>query len=128
MKRLGKYIVVIFVGLMVLVGCSAEEEFESFSLMEISGIEWEDEETPTNYMVNYPDRQGQVMILRNEMISEAEFSKSEGFYDLDHVSVTDEEIIIEYEGKIDTFKRLSESVVENEDKVRYQYIGASGEE
>ena len=59
MKRLGKYIVVIFVGLMVLVGCSAEEEFESFSLMEISGIEWEDEETPTNYMVNYPDRQGQ---------------------------------------------------------------------
>ena len=128
MKRLGKYIVVIFVGLMVLVGCSAEEEFESFSLMEISGIEWEDEETPTNYMVNYPDRQGQVMILRNEMISEAEFSKSEGFYDLDHVSVTDKEIIIEYEGKIDTFKRLSESVVENEDKVRYQYIGASGEE
>lgn len=128
MKRSGKYIVVIFVGLMVLVGCSAEEEFESFSLMEISGIEWEDEETPTNYMVNYPDRQGQVMILRNEMISEAEFSKSEGFYDLDHVSVTDGEIVIEYEGKVDTFKRLSESVVENEDKVRYQYIGASGEE
>lgn len=115
-------------GLMILVGCSAEEEFESFSLMEISGIEWEDEETPTNYMVNYPDRQGQVMILRNEMISEAEFSKSEGFYDLDHVSVTDGEIVIEYEGKVDTFKRLSESVVENEDKVRYQYIGASGEE
>lgn len=128
MKRLGKYIVVIFVGLMVLVGCSAEEEFESFSLTYNGVIDAEDTETPRLYIVNHETASNQVIIIRNEQMGLNVPSGNEEAYDLENVEVSDEEIIIEYEGQIETFKRLSESVVENEDKVRYQYIDASGEE
>lgn len=122
MKRIGLLLMTFLVALLVLVGCSNEEELPSFFLSEIGSLPLEETETPIHYFVNQPRARDQVIIIRNEVVSPHNYSTSEEMYDLDDVTVTDEEIIIEYEGEAATFNRLSESVAENEDKVRYQYF------
>lgn len=122
MKRLKYVLLLLTVGLLILAGCSDEEEFPMFSLSEVGSLPLEETETPIHYFVNPSRARDQVIIARNEVVSPHNFSMSEEMYDLDHVTITDEEIILEYEGQMVTFTRLSESVVENEDKVRYQYL------
>ena len=42
-------------------------------------------------------------------------------YELENANVTDEEIIIQFNGEEHHFERVSESVAENEDGIQYQY-------
>lgn len=122
MRRITKIFLMLTAGLFILVGCAAEEEFASFSLNAFSGMDSTDEETPNTYIVNHPEAKDQIVILRNEKISAVEFGIAEERFDLENVSVTDEEITIEYDGQVDTFSRLSESVVENEEGIWYEYF------
>lgn len=121
MRRIAKVFSILIVGLFVLTGCGGEEEFESFSLHVTSDMDPNDEETPASYTVNHPEAKDQVVLIRSEKISPTKFDRSEERFDLENVTVTDEEITIEYDGQTETFSRLSESVAENEDGVWYQY-------
>lgn len=123
MKKIKILLMTLALGLLVLVGCTNEAEMPSFLLNELGTISLEDTETPIRYDINQNRAQDQVIISRNEEVSPYNFSRSEEIYDLEDVTVTEEEIIIEYEGQVETFIRLSESVVEAANKVRYQYIG-----
>ena len=43
------------------------------------------------------------------------------YYEADNF--TEDEIIIEYNGQTEIFERLSSSVVQNEDRIQYEYFG-----
>lgn len=123
-KKVSKLFTVFFISLFILVGC-ATEEVESFSLHALLDVHHEDEETPKIYIVNHEEAKDQVILLKNEWVSEFETKTIEERYDLENATVTEDEITIEYDGQVETFKRLSESVAENEDKFQYEYINTS---
>ncbi len=127
MRRLVKILLFFSLGSLVMAGCSTEEAFESFTLSDIGTVSLDDAETPIRYMVSPSRAEDQVIILRNERANEMEIGINEETYDLEKVTVTDKEIVIEYEGQTETFERLSESVVQNEDRVQYQYRSTSEE-
>ena len=107
MKKIKLVLLFLILGFFVLIGCSTEEETPSFSLRELASVALDNE----------------VRIYRNEVKSENNFSQKETIYDLDAVSVTEDEIIIEYNGQTEIFERLSSSVVQNEDRIQYEYFG-----
>ena len=122
MKKIIVRLAVLMVGLFLLTGCSTEEVTPSFILRELAAVQWDDEETPVNYTVNPKEARDQIYIYKNEMISPTVFGQSEESFSLDKATVTDDEITIEYDGKIETFERLSSSVVQNEDRIQYEYF------
>lgn len=124
MRRIKTLFTVLVISLFILVGCTTEE-VESFSLYALLDLHHEDEVTPKIYIVNHEEARNQVVLLKNEWVSEFETKTIEERYDLESATVTDEEITIEYDGQVETFKRLSESVAENEDKFQYEYINTS---
>lgn len=127
MKKIKLVLTFFILGLFALVGCSTEEATPSFILLELMSVQWDDEETPITYIVNPDEARDKIIIYRNEMISETIFDRTEETYNLDAVTVTDDEIVIEYDGKTETFERLSSSVVQNEERQQYEYIGLSEE-
>jgi len=122
-----KFILMLLAGIFLLTGCALEDEtsedFLSFTLVEMGTVSAEDEETPVLYIVDPEEAKDQVVIFRNERVDEMTFTETEEQYDLEDVTVTKDEIILTYDGQEDHFKRLSSSVVENEDKVQYEYHG-----
>ena len=127
MKKTKLVLTFFILGLFVLAGCSTEEATPSFILQELMSVQWDDEETPVTYIVNPDEARDKILIYRNEMISETIFDRREETYDLDAVTVTDDEIVIEYDGKTEKFERLSSSVAQNEERQQYQYSGLSEE-
>lgn len=127
MKHLKNIFAFILVSLLFLVGCAAEEAFESFTLEYVGLMDGDDTETPYLYLVNPETASNQVAIFRNERVDATTSSSAVEEFELDYVTVTDEEIVLEYEGQVETFERLSESVVRSEDNVQYQYRDASSE-
>lgn len=127
MKKIKLVLTFFILGLFVLVGCSTEEANPSFILTELASVQWDDEETPITYVVNPDEAIDKIFVYRNEMVSETFFDRTEEIYDLDAATVTDDEIIIEYDGKTETFERLSSSVVQNEERQQYEYSGLSEE-
>lgn len=121
MRRLVKRLLFFSLGLLVMVGCSTEEAFESFSLEYVGILDGEDTETPYLYVVNLETAENRLAIFRNEIVDATTLSTGVEEFELDNVTVTDDEIVIEYDGQVETFERLSESVVRNEDNVQYQY-------
>ena len=122
MKKIIVRLAVLMVGLFLLTGCSTEEVTPSFILRELAAVQWDDEETPVTYTVNPKEARDQIYIYKNEMISPTVFGQSEESFSLDKATVTDDEITIEYDGKIETFERLTPSVVQNEDRIQYEYF------
>ena len=122
MKKIIVRLAVLMVGLFLLTGCSTEEVTPSFILREMAAVQWDDEETPVTYTVNPDEARDHIYIYKNEMISPTVFGQSEESFSLDKATVTDDEITIEYDGKIETFERLSSSVVQNEDRIQYEYF------
>jgi hypothetical protein len=112
--------------LFVLVGCGSEEEFESFTLEAID-LSWEDEINPTWYFVDQPDTQGKVLIMQHDLSEPGVIGSTQSEYELEHTSVTEDEITISFEDQTHRFERLSQTVAENEDKVRYQYRSTEAE-
>ena len=122
MKKIIVRLAVLMVGLFLLTGCSTEEVTPSFILRELAAVQCDDEETPVTYTVNPEEARDHIYIYKNEMISPTVFGQSEESFSLDKATVTDDEITIEYDGKIETFERLSSSVVQNEDRIQYEYF------
>lgn len=126
MKKWKVLVGFLMVSVFVLTGCADENEATaSFYLDEISGITSDDDETPYMYMVNPSYDENQVIVFRERVTMDRNAARAEEMYELDSATITDDEIVIEYNGKKETFKRLSESVAENEDKVQYQLISVS---
>ena len=123
MKKIKLVLLFLILGFFVLIGCSTEEVTPSFSLRELASVALDNEEIPVMYIVNTDGTKNEVRIYRNEVKSENNFSQKETIYDLDAVSVTEDEIIIEYNGQTEIFERLSSSVVQNEDRIQYEYFG-----
>lgn len=123
MKKRKLVFAFLILGLFVLVGCSTEEATPTFTLQELASVQWDDEETPTMYIVNPEMGRDQIIIYQNEQVSDVIFGQKETTYDLENATITDDEIVIEYDGKTKTFERLSSSVVQNEDRLQYQYFG-----
>lgn len=131
MKHKMKWLVsIIVLGLFVLGGCtieesedaSEEETFDSFALQAMS-VNWDDEETPTLYIVAPEEAETKVKISRNKLENEEVHGSEESIQELEGTTVNDEKIIIQYDGQEDQFERLSESVAEDENGERYEYIG-----
>ena len=127
MKKTKLVLTFFILGLFLLAGCSTEEATPSFILKELASVQWDDEETPVTYVVNPDEARDKIFVYRNEMVSETVFDRTEEIYDLDAATVTDDEIVIEYDGKTETFERLSSSVVQNEERQQYEYSGLSEE-
>ena len=123
MRKIKLVLMFLILGFFVLIGCSTEEVTPSFTLQELASVQLNDEETPTMYVVNPDKMRNQMIVYRNEIINETAFGKTETIYDLENVTVIDDEIVIEYDGKTETFERLSSSVVQNEDRIQYEYFG-----
>ena len=123
MKKIKLVLLFLILGVFVLIGCSTEEVTPSFSLRELASVALDNEDIPVMYIVNTDGTKNEVRIYRNEVKSENNFSQKETIYDLDAVSVTEDEIIIEYNGQTEIFERLSSSVVQNEDRIQYEYLG-----
>lgn len=115
-------------GIFILSGCaveneSAEEGFDSFILQSISGeVDLFDTEIPTLYNVAPETDKEKVQIMMNLPEDEVTHGTEQLEYDLEEVTVTGEEIVIQYDGKEEVFERLSGTVAENEDGVQYQYF------
>lgn len=127
MKKKKLVLTFFILGSFLLAGCSNEEATPSFILKELASVQWDDEETPVTYVVNPDEARDKIYVYRNEMVSETVFDRTEEIYDLDAATVTDDEIVIEYDGKTETFERLSSSVVQNEERQQYEYSGLSEE-
>ena len=107
MKKIKLVLLFLILGFFVLIGCSTEEVTPSFSLRELASVALDNEDIPVMYIVNTDGTKNEVRIYRNEVKSENNFSQKETIYDLDAVSVTEDEIIIEYNGQTEIFERLS---------------------
>ena len=124
MKKILSFIVLLFLTGCALENESSQDEVPNFTLQELGVIPLEDEENPTLYRV----AEGEVTIFRNDVMDVAVIGQSEETYELEDVVITEDEIIVTYEGEEDRFKWLSSSVVENENKIQYQYFGPEVEE
>lgn len=126
MKRFQKILSILILSVLFLLGCeNSEEEFASFTLQEIGMLKLEDTETPRTYIVNSAEAENQVITIKNNEMNEQATSGVTETYDLENATVTEDEITIEYNGRVETFKRLSESVAENDDNIQYQYTDLS---
>lgn len=124
MKNKMKWLSILIVGFFIFTGCAINEEsnemnVEVFSLRELMPGLNEDED-PTLYLVAPEEEPDKVGIYTSVMVNGVGESIEE-IYDLEGVTVTDDEIIIQYEGQKDHFERLSESVAENENSIQYHY-------
>lgn len=81
----------------------------------------EDEVNPRLYIVAPETDEDKVGIYRNDLGEGFSIGQNEEIHDLESVAITDEEIIIEYNGQKDRFERLSESVAMNENNIRYHF-------
>lgn len=114
----------LLIGLLMLVGCTAEEELPSFTLQELSGANFT-EDIPAIYLVNSKNAPNQITIMKNEMVNEIDFVQTEEKYPLENVELTEDEIVLEYNNQVDRFNRLSETIAEDENNNRYQYTDTS---
>ncbi len=133
-NQLKVVITLLVASLLLLTGCAIEEGrsgndegFDSFSLNSID-LKWEDTENPSFYIVAPNEEPDKVIFYKNVLVEEAVQESEEFQYELEEVLVTDEEILIQYEGQEERFERLSQTVAENENGVRYQYFGPVEEE
>ena len=111
------------IGLLFLVGCDnsagTDSSIESFSLTRLQSSE-SDAENPDRYIVAPKEAQDKV-ILFVPALGENIGTKEKIEYELENATVTDDEIIIQFNGEKHHFDRLSESVAENEVGIQYQY-------
>lgn len=120
MTNYRKVLGTLLIGLLMLVSCTAEEELPSFTLQELSGANFT-EDIPAIYLVNSKNAPNQITIMKNEMVNEIDFVQTEEKYPLENVELTEDEIVLEYNNKVDRFNRLSETVAVDENNNRYQY-------
>lgn len=109
--------------LCIISGCSTtnESDFDRFSL-EILGLYGSEEEgSPYLYIVNPREAPSQVRLATQEMETHGVVNTVYEIFDLEGTTVTDEKIIIAFNGEELNFTRLSDSVVINENNIRYQY-------
>ena len=113
---------VLLTNILVLSACASDQEnFDSFSL-EVVGLHGSEKEgSPYLYIINPEESRGEIGISTSREVSLGVFETTYEMYDLESTSVADEEIRFEFNGEILTFKRLSQSVVEDKHKVQYQY-------
>lgn len=111
------------IGLFFLVGCNNLNETnsntESFTLSRIEPME-SDAENPELYIVA-PEEDQDKVILFVPVLGENIGTSDKIEYELENVTVTDAEIIIQFNEEEHNFARLSESIAENEVGVQYQY-------
>ncbi len=124
MTNYRKVLGTLLIGLLMLVGCTAEEELPSFTLQELSGANFT-EDIPAIYLVNSKNAPNQITIMKNEMVNEIDFVQTEEKYPLENVELTEDEIVLEYNNQVDRFNRLSETIAEDENNNRYQYTDTS---
>lgn len=124
MTNYRKVLGTLLIGLLMLVGCTAEEELPSFTLQELSGANFT-EDIPAIYLVNSKNDPNQITIMKNEMVNEIDFVQTEEKYPLENVELTEDEIVLEYNNQVDRFNRLSETIAEDENNNRYQYTDTS---
>lgn len=120
-KKVRLFLSILVISLFILVGCSQKEEFDSFSLEQIDQINLEDTENPTMYIVSPDQAIDEVTVIRNQVIDAVTSGSEIVEYELKETSVTDDEIVIKYEGEEDTFGRISSTVAVNENGIQYQY-------
>ena len=124
MTNYRKVLGTLLIGLLMLVGCTAEEELPSFTLQELSGANFT-EDIPAIYLVNSKNAPNQITIMKNEMVNEIDFVQTEEKYPLENVELTEDEVVLEYNNQVDRFNRLSETIAEDENNNRYQYTETS---
>ncbi len=124
MTNYRKVLGTLLIGLLMLVGCTAEEELPSFTLQELSVANFT-EDIPAIYLVNSKNAPNQITIMKNEMVNEIDFVQTEEKYPLENVELTEDEIVLEYNNQVDRFNRLSETIAEDENNNRYQYTDTS---
>ena len=124
MTNYRKVLGTLLIGLLILVGCTAEEELPSFTLQELSGANFT-EDIPAIYLVNSKNAPNQITIMKNEMVNEIDFVQTEEKYPLENVELTEDEIVLEYNNQVDRFNRLSETIADDENNNRYQYTDTS---
>ena len=124
MTNYRKVLGTLLIGLLMLVGCTAEEELPSFTLQELSGANFT-EDIPAIYLVNSKNAPNQITIMKNEMVNEIDFVQTEEKYPLENVELTEDEVVLEYNNQVDRFNRLSETIAEDENNNRYQYTDTS---
>lgn len=111
------------IGLLFLGGCSnftgTNSGIESFSLTRLESSE-SDAENPDRYIVAPEEKQDKI-ILFVPALGEKIGTNEQIEYELESATVTDDEIIIQFNGEKHHFDRLSESVAENEVGIQYQY-------
>lgn len=121
MKRTMKTTSILFLGLLILIGCGnlAEENFE-YSFFTRIGNDYN-----TNIIQHYiisPPGYENKLIISYPSDFEAGIEAVYLEYEMDAMEITDEEIILKYEGNEIHFKRLSSSVVEDKNSIWYEYV------
>lgn len=119
MKRLISLLVGLMLGSLFLGACSSEEAI-GFVFLTRVGFE-SDHEIPQHYMVNPPGYEGKIQVHYpyDTYTDTAPYYER---YDLEVVTITDEEIILEYDNDALYFERISPTIAVSEDGLWYEFV------
>lgn len=119
MKRLMNLVVILFLSILFLVAYSSEKAIGYFYLTRV-GID-SDHEIPQTYMINTPGYEDKI----NVHYPYDTYTATDGYfetYDIESVTITDEEIILEYNNDTLHFERTSPTIAVSKDGLWYEFV------